>query len=257
MKLMSWNVNGLRALHKKGNFSWLIKNSPDFFCLQEVKAHPDQLIDDIKKVEGYYAYFDFPTIKKGYSGVAVFTKKEPSKVVNGMGIEDLDQEGRMLTLYYDKFVLINGYFPNGGGAPERLEYKLKFYDAFLKYIEKIRKSGKSIIFCGDINVAHEEIDLARPKENEEHVGFLPEERAWMDEVINHGYIDTYRYFFPTKTAAYTYWDIKSAARERNVGWRIDYFFISPDLVKNLQGVKIHDNVYGSDHCPIELDIKDM
>jgi exodeoxyribonuclease-3 len=255
MKFICWNVNGLRALHKKGNFQWLIKESPDFFCLQEVKAHPDQLLDDIKKIEGYYAYFAFPTVKKGYSGVAVYTKKEPIHVDYGLGIEELDQEGRLLGLHYDKFVLFNVYFPNGGGGPVRLDYKLRFYDAFLEYIEKIRKQGKSIIFCGDINTAHEEIDLARPKENEENTGFLPEERAWLDEVVNHGYVDTFRYFYPTKTGAYTYWDIKSAARERNVGWRIDYFFVSPDLTKKLISTTIHDTIFGSDHCPLELNIK--
>jgi exodeoxyribonuclease-3 len=221
-------------LHRKGNFQWLVKESPDFFCLQEVKAHPDQLLDDIKKIEGYFAYFNFPTVKKGYSGVAVYTKQEPLKVDYGIGIEELDQEGRVLGLHYKDFVLFNVYFPNGGGGPVRLDYKLKFYDAFLAHIEKIRKSGKKVIFCGDINTAHEEIDLARPKENEENTGFLPEERAWLDEVVNHGYVDVFRYFYPTKTGAYTYWDIKSAARERNVGWRIDYFFVSQDLVKNLK-----------------------
>lgn len=257
MKFISWNVNGLRALHKKGNFQWIVGESPDFFCLQEVKARPDQLLEEIKKIEGYFAYFAFPTVKKGYSGVAIYTKIEPLKVDYGMGIEELDQEGRLIGLHYKDFMLFNVYFPNGGGGPERLDYKFRFYDAFLEYIEKIKKTGKKIIFCGDINTAHEAIDLARPKENEENTGFLPEERAWLDEVVNHGYVDVFRHFFPTKTGAYTYWDMKTAARVRNVGWRIDYFFVSQDLVKSLKSVKIHDSILGSDHCPLEIDVKSL
>lgn len=254
MNFISWNVNGLRAVHKKGNFKWIVDQSADFFCLQEVKAEKDQLLEEIQKIEGYYAYFDHSKVKKGYSGVAVYTKHEPLKVDYGMGIPEFDQEGRLLGLHYDDFVLFNIYFPNGGGGPVRLDYKLRFYDAFLEYIEKIRKTGKKIIFCGDVNTAHEAIDLARPKENEKNTGFLPEERAWLDEVVNHGYIDVFRHFYPSKTNAYTYWDQKTAARVRNVGWRIDYFFVSQDLVKNLKNVVIHSDILGSDHCPIEISV---
>lgn len=254
MKFICWNVNGIRALHKKGNFAWLVKESPDFFCLQETKANPDQLVDEIKTLDGYKAYFDYSKVKKGYSGVAIYTKIEPLKVDYGMGIKEFDDEGRLLGLHYKDFVLFNVYFPNGGGGPVRLDYKLRFYDAFLEYIEKIRKTGKKIIFCGDINTAHEAIDLARPKENEENTGFLPEERAWLDEVVNHGYVDTFRHFNPTKVGAYTYWDQKTAARERNVGWRIDYFFVSNDVVKKLKSIIIHSEIYGSDHCPLELNV---
>ncbi len=171
-----------------------------------------------------------------------------------MGNPLLDNEGRLIAAYYKDFVLITVYFPNGGGGPERLKYKLDFYDLFLKFIEKLRKKGHSIIFCGDVNTAHEAIDLARPKENEENTGFLPEERAWLDEVINHGYIDIYRHLNPGKTGAYSYWDIKSAARERNVGWRIDYFFISPDLLPRVKKAEILKDVYGSDHCPVLLEL---
>lgn len=255
MNIISWNVNGLRALHKKGNFSWLINKSPDIFCLQEVKAEPDQLLEEIKNIAGYRGYFAHPAAKKGYSGVAVYTRIEPLKVDYGMGIPELDQEGRLIGLHFEKYVLFNVYFPNGGGGPERLDYKLRFYDAFLAHIEKIRKTGKSIVFCGDINTAHEEIDLARPKENEENTGFLPEERAWLDEVVNHGYVDVFRYLNPARAGAYTYWDMKSAARERNVGWRIDYFFVSRDLVKEIKSTAIYNTVLGSDHCPIELELK--
>ena len=237
-----------------------MKQSSDFFCLQEVKAKPDQLLEEIRKIDGYHAYFAFPEFKKGYSGVAVYAKKEPLKVDYGMGINEFDQEGRLLALHYDDFLLCNVYFPNGGGGPERLAYKMRFYDAFLEYIEKIRhgsrgEKGKKIIFCGDVNTAHEAIDLARPKENEESIGFLPEERAWLDEVVNHGYIDVFRYFFPTKSGAYTYWDTKTAARDRNVGWRIDYFFVSNDFVKQVREIKIHSDILGSDHCPIEIELK--
>jgi exodeoxyribonuclease-3 len=256
MNIICWNVNGLRALHKKGNFKWLIDQSPDIFCMQEVKVQEDQLIDEIKKIEGYYAYFDHSKLKKGYSGVAVYSKIKPEKVDYGMGIPEFDQEGRLLALHFKDFIFFTVYFPNGGGGPVRLDYKLRFYDAFLEHIQKLKKqTGKKIIFCGDVNTAHEAIDLARPKENEENTGFLPEERAWLDEVLNQGFVDVYRNFYPTKTGAYTYWDIKSAARERNVGWRIDYFFVSQDALKDLKSIKIHSEIYGSDHCPIELTIK--
>jgi exodeoxyribonuclease-3 len=165
-------------------------------------------------------------------------------------------EGRLLGVHFKDFVLINIYFPNGGGGPVRLDYKLRFYDEFLSYIEKIKKSGKKVIFCGDVNTAHEAIDLARPKENEKNTGFLPEERAWIDTVIDHGYVDVFRQLNPGKKDAYTYWDQKTAARERNVGWRIDYFFCSSDMMPRVQAIKIHENVLGSDHCPIELVLKD-
>ncbi|MES2436462.1 MAG: exodeoxyribonuclease III [Patescibacteria group bacterium] len=255
MNFISWNVNGIRAVHKKGNFKWIIDQDADFFCLQEVKAERDQLIDEIQNIKGYYSYFDHSKGRKGYSGVAIYTKHEPLKIELGMNIPELDQEGRMIGLYYKDFVLFNVYFPNGGGGPVRLDFKLKFYDAFLNHIQSIRKTGKKIVFCGDINTAHEAIDLARPKENEENTGFLPEERAWLDEVVNAGYVDVYRHFYPTKTGAYTYWDQKSAARERNVGWRIDYFFVSQELLKDVKSIKIHSEIRGSDHCPLEMELK--
>lgn len=256
MKLISWNTNGLRATVKQGYFDPLFDGEkPDILCLQETKATPDQLPEEVRNPKGYYSYFSHPQIKKGYSGVAIYSKVEPKKVTEGFGIAHLDQEGRMQTAYYADFVLINCYFPNGGGAPERLAYKLEFYDAFLSFIDTLRKQKHKIIFCGDVNVAHEEIDLARPKENVAHVGFLPEERAWMDEVVAHGYIDVFRHFYPAKKDAYTYWDMYTHARDRNVGWRIDYFFISPDLLPKLKKTAILDNYFGSDHCPIALELK--
>lgn len=257
MKILCWNTNGLRATHKNGYFLPLFKDQkPDILCLQETKAEPEQLPEEVRNVKGYFSYFSHSKIKKGYSGVAIYSKVEPKKVEYGIGIKKFDDEGRILIAYYKDFVLLNIYFPNGGGGPERLAYKLEFYDEFLKFIDKLRKKGKKVIFCGDVNTAHEAIDLARPKENEENTGFLPEERAWMDEVENAGYVDVFRHLYPTKAGAYTYWDMKTAARDRNVGWRIDYFFISSDLLGKIKDMKILTDIYGSDHCPIELDLKD-
>lgn len=254
MKIISWNTNGLRATHKQGHFDPIFRDyDPDILCLQETKATPDQLPLEVRDVLGYESYFHFPTIKKGYSGVGVYTKDKPLTVVYGLGDESLDTEGRMITLEYKTFYLINCYFPNGGGAPERLEYKLAFYDAFLAYVNKLEKK-KPVIWCGDVNVAHTEIDLARPKENVTHVGFLPIERAWMDKVVSKGWIDVFRHLNPEKRDVYTYWDQYSHARERNVGWRIDYFFVSPKLIDMVQGFETLSNYYGSDHCPIMLTI---
>jgi exodeoxyribonuclease III len=254
MKFLSWNVNGLRALHRSGHWDDLLMQNPDIFCIQETKASPEQLPDEVRQVEGYTAFFASSEVKKGYSGVAVYTKIEPTKVEYGMGIEKFDTEGRLLALYFDDFTLLNVYFPNGGMGPERLQYKLDFYDSFLKHVEKLRKEGHTIIFCGDINTAHEEIDLARPKENEHNTGFLPEERAWIEEVVNHGYIDTYRHLNPTQEGSYSYWDLKTRARDRNVGWRIDYFFVRVDLQRRLRNAFILKDIYGSDHCPVGIEI---
>ncbi|MEK7148464.1 MAG: exodeoxyribonuclease III [Patescibacteria group bacterium] len=255
MKLISWNVNGLRAIHKKGNFADIIKKDFDILCFQETKVEAEQLTEEVRTPRGYHAYFSHSKKRKGYSGVAVYTKTKPEKVEEGMGVKDMDQEGRLIVLYYPDFVLLNCYFPNGGGGPERLKYKLEFYDHFLKFIEKLRKRGKKIIICGDVNTAHEAVDLARPKENEKSTGFLPEERAWIDELIYHGYMDIYRHLHPHVRDAYTYWDIKSSARDRNVGWRIDYFFISSDLLPRVKKVTIMSDFLGSDHCPIVLELK--
>lgn len=253
MRIISWNVNGLRAVAKRGDFDWVFKARPDILCLQEVKAEPEQLPEELRAPKGYFAYFSHPQNgKRGYSGVAVYSKIEPEKVEYGMGRSAYDSEGRLIAAYYKDFVLLNVYFPNGGGGPERLRYKLEFYDEFLKFIENLRKKHKNLVFCGDVNTAHEEIDLARPKENEKNTGFLPEERAWLDEVVAHGYVDVFRHFYPTKTGAYTYWDMKTFARDRNVGWRIDYFFATQNFLPKIKGIKHLTNIYGSDHCPVEL-----
>jgi exodeoxyribonuclease-3 len=265
MNIICWNVNGLRANTKKGGFQWLLEQSPDFFCLQETKAHPDQLEKEIRNPKGYYSYFDHSKMKKGYSGVAIYSKYEADSVeygFNTLGSEDLDKEGRFIAIFFNntnllgkKFVLITSYFPNGGSGPDRLDFKMRFYDEFLKYINAKRKQGYEIVFCGDVNTAHTEIDLARPKANEENTGFLPQEREWIDQVINSGYIDIFRQRNPNKIGAYTYWDMKTFARERNVGWRIDYFFISPGILEKVKKANILNAILGSDHCPIELILK--
>jgi len=254
MRIISWNVNGLRANYKKGAFGWLLRESPDIFCLQEVKADIEQLPNEVHSPAGYHAFFASSKTKKGYSGVALYTKQKPDKVEHGLGISRFDDEGRVLIAQFKDLVVLNVYFPNGGGGPERLAYKLDFYDAFLDTVGDLRKHGKGIVFCGDVNTAHEAIDLARPKENEKNTGFLPEERAWLDEVESSGFVDTFRHFHPHKKDAYTYWDMKTRARDRNVGWRIDYFFVSPDLTRALKKSDIHMDVLGSDHCPISIEL---
>ena len=254
MKIISWNVNGIRAWAKKGCDAWFKEQNPEVLCLQETKAHPEQLDEALRNPAGYFSYFDHARVRKGYSGVAIFTKHEPKKVEYGFGIPELDNEGRQIALFYEDYVLINCYFPNGGSSPEKFDFKLKYFAQFSKYLKKIEKRGyKKIIFCGDVNVAHNEIDLARPKENRDSVGFLPVERAWIDEVVGAGYVDVFRKINPEKIQ-YTWWDMKTFSRERNVGWRIDYFFVSAECARLVKDVKILDQVTGSDHCPILLEI---
>ncbi len=251
MKILCWNVNGLRAVQKKNLFDQIFKDSPDIVCLQEIKAMPEQLSEEARSPKGYFSYFNAPDFKKGYSGVAIYTKDKPLKIEYGMNGKD--EEGRIIVAHFKDFALINVYFPNGGGGPVRLAYKLKFYDEFLKFTEKLRKD-KPVVFCGDVNTAHNEIDLARPKENEKNTGFLPEERAWLDKVVSAGYVDVYRHFNPDKIGVYTYWDMKTYARDRNVGWRIDYFFVTPDIISKVKNIEILSYFMGSDHCPLTLEL---
>ncbi len=255
MRIISWNVNGLRAVHKKGNWDWIVKESPDIFCLQEIKAEAEQLPEEVLSLPGYFSYFNSSKGRKGYSGVAIYSKIEPHKVQYDLGIPEMDQEGRLIVAYFDDFVLLNCYFPNGGGGPARLEYKLTYYNHFLALIKKLTKEGRSVIFCGDVNTAHTEIDLARPKENKENTGFLPIERAWMDKLVKAGYVDIWRHMHPHDLNAYTYWDMKSYSRDRNVGWRIDYFFIDSKLISSVKKTTIHKEIIGSDHCPLELNLE--
>lgn len=252
MRIVSWNVNGIRAVYKNGYWKTFLKTvKPDIAGLQETKAHPEQLPDELTTESGFSTFFASSELKKGYSGVALYSKIEPLKVIYGMGAPEFDQEGRLVGAEYEDFWLLNIYFPNGGRGPERLDFKLRYYDAFLAFCEKLRKE-KPVIFCGDVNTAHEEIDLARPKENENNTGFLEEERAWIDEVVNAGYVDVFRHFYPNRKEAYTYWDNFTHARERNVGWRIDYFFVAQEYLKNIKKVEIHSDVFGSDHCPVSI-----
>jgi exodeoxyribonuclease-3 len=256
LKLFSWNVNGIRAAHRKGLLDWFEQADPDILCLQETKAHPDQLEDELRHREGYFSYWASAQ-RKGYSGVALYTKTEPQTVYTGLGIPEYDDEGRTIIAEYDDFVLLGAYFPNGGRDNSRVPFKLAYYAAFLEYCNRLRTEGKAVIFCGDVNTAHREIDLARPAANKTNTGFLPEERAWIDEVVQQGYIDIFRDLNPERAEAYTWWPYWSNSRERNVGWRIDYFFITPDLRERVITSEIHDSVLGSDHCPISLmlDIK--
>ena len=253
MRILSWNVNGIRAAYKKGLLDWFKKEDPDILCIQETKAHPEQLTDDLRNVDGYESYFSSAE-RKGYSGVAIYTKQKPKKVEHGFGVKKFDSEGRILVAEYPKFVLMSIYYPNGKASAERLKYKMEFYDAFLKFTNKLKKQGKNIIICGDVNTAHKEIDIARPKENEKVSGFLPEERAWIDKFLSNGYLDTFR-MFNKEPDNYTWWDMITRARERNVGWRIDYFYVNEEFKKKVKDAFILADVMGSDHCPIGIELK--
>ena len=253
MRLISWNVNGIRAADKKGLFNWFKKEKPEILCLQETKALPEQLPPYLRSTPGYHIFFNSAE-RKGYSGVATYSNNKPVDVKTGFGIKKFDNEGRILITEYPSFVLFNIYFPNGKQSQERLDYKLDFYDTFLGYADNLKAEGKNIVVCGDFNTAHQEIDLARPKENEKISGFLPIERAWIDTFIDHGYVDTFRYF-NKKPDQYSWWDMKTGARERNVGWRIDYFFVNKEFMPNVKKAFIMQDVTGSDHCPIGIDVE--
>ncbi|MBA7671554.1 Exodeoxyribonuclease [subsurface metagenome] len=253
MEIVTFNVNGLRAILKKGFMKWFKDKSPDILCLQEIKSSKDQLKGEIVEVEGYHAHWNSAQ-KPGYSGVVTLSKEEPLDVQFGMGIERFDTEGRLIRTKYPDFTLLNVYFPNGKMSDDRLKFKLDYYDTFLQFIEVLRKQGEELIITGDFNTAHKEIDLANPKENEKYSGFLPIEREWMDKFESCGYIDTFRYFHP-EGEQYTWWTYRFKARERNIGWRIDYFFVSPGLIDKIEDSIILKDVYGSDHAPILLRLK--
>ena len=252
-KILSWNVNGLRAVHKKGFIEWLQTESPDILCIQETKAAREQLPRALKSIEGYHSYF-CEAEKKGYSGVAIYTKTKPKTVEYGFGIPKFDSEGRILIADYGEFVLMNIYFPNGKMSDERLAYKLEFYDALLDHANKLKENGKNVVICGDLNTAHKEIDIARPKANEKNSGFLPIERAWIDKFLSQGYIDTLR-MFNKNPEQYTWWSYRGGARSRNVGWRLDYFFVNEEFKDKVKFAYILPEVMGSDHCPVGLDIE--
>ena len=252
-KLISWNVNGIRAVWKKGFPEWLEATQPDILCVQETKAWPDQVDQDVLEPKGYHSYWECAE-KKGYSGVATWVKREPLSVTN-MGSKAYDDEGRVQLLEYPEYTLINAYFPNSQEKGKRIDYKIGFCDAMLRLCNKLRKSGKNIILCGDFNIAHTEIDLTHPKRNEGNPGFLPEERAWMDKWLSKGYLDCFR-MFNDQPQNYTWWSYRANARANNVGWRIDYHSVNEEFRDRVSDASILPDVMGSDHCPVVLEVRD-
>jgi len=252
-RLVSWNVNGIRAVAKRGLLDWLRKVDADAVCLQETKAHPDQVGDSLREPEGYTSFWASAE-RRGYSGVALFSRVPPLEVSFGLGIARFDAEGRVIVARYPQFLLFNVYFPNGKMNDERLQYKMEFYEAFLNHLLSLRSQGERIVICGDYNTAHTEIDLSHPKENVKVSGFRPEERAWMDRLTGHGFVDTFR-MFHSDGGHYTWWDMRTRARERNIGWRLDYFFVSDNLAGAVRDAAILPEVAGSDHCPVSLTLE--
>ena len=253
MKLVSWNVNGLRAVINKGFVEFFKEIDADVFCIQETKMQEDQIDDNIKEIfNGYNTYWNSAE-KKGYSGTAIMTKDKPLNVEYGIGIEEHDKEGRVITLEFDRFYMVNCYTPNSKRELERLDYRMVWEDAFRNYLIELNKK-KPVIVCGDLNVAHKEIDLKNPKTNRRNAGFTDEEREKMTELLNAGFTDTFRYLYPDKTDMYTWWSYMFKAREKNAGWRIDYFIVSDSIKDKIKGSYIYSEIMGSDHCPVGLDI---
>lgn len=249
MRMISWNVNGLRAVMQKGFMDYFNEADADFFCLQETKLQEGQI--DLP-LPGYRQYWNYAE-KKGYSGTAIFTKHEPLNVTYGIGVEEHDHEGRVITLEYEKFFFITCYTPNSQDGLKRLDYRMEWERDFLAYINGLRKK-KPVIFCGDLNVAHQEIDLKNPKTNRMNAGFTDEERGKMTELLAAGYVDSFRFLYPDLRDVYSWWSYRFHARENNSGWRIDYFIVSDDIKDKIKEAKIHNEVFGSDHCPVELEI---
>ena len=252
MNIFSWNVNGIRAVKKKGFLDFISQYNPDILCLQETKAHVEQLGDDLLSPKGYFSYFDSPKFKKGYSGVAIYSKKKPIDVSTVLGSdEDLDQEGRTLIAEYEDFFLLNFYFPNGQMNDQRLKYKLRFHEAVYKKVLKLKRKKKNLIICGDYNIAHNEIDIKHPKPNQNTSGFLRIERDWLDKFEKKGFVDTFRHFYPEEIK-YSWWTYMRNARQNNVGWRIDYFWVSQ--IEKITSAGIHNDVFGSYHCPVSINL---
>ncbi|HEN3886381.1 TPA: exodeoxyribonuclease III [Listeria monocytogenes] len=249
MKLISWNVNGLRAAVKKGFLEYFEEVDADIFCLQETKLQEGQIELDLPAYKDYWNY----AVKKGYSGTAIFTKVEPLSVQYGLGVPEHDTEGRVITLEFEEFFMVTVYTPNSQAELKRLDYRMTFEDAILEYVKNLDKT-KPVVLCGDLNVAHEEIDLKNPKINRKNAGFSDEERAKFSAFLDAGFIDSFRYFYPDLTDAYSWWSYRMNARARNTGWRIDYFVVSERLKDKLVDAKIHADVLGSDHCPVELEL---
>ncbi len=253
MKLLCWNVNGIRAVLGKDFLGFMERSDPDVLCIQESKIQPSQLTQEMLNPLGYYSEWTCAD-RPGYSGVATFSKVKAKHVQKELGNGRHDGEGRLLLTEFDGFTLVNLYLPNGGQGDHRIAYKLDYYDELLDFLERLRKQGHNLVICGDFNTAHTEIDLAHPKENEDVTGFLPVERAWLDKFIAAGYVDTFRHFHPDEPDNYTWWSYRTAARKRNVGWRIDYFFVNKEFLPHVKRSWILSEVEGSDHCPIGLEI---
>ena len=253
MKIITWNVNGIRAVLGRQALDWAFKQQPNFLCLQEVKAREEQLNDE-QRAQLQLPYVWNHAQRPGYSGVATFFKERPAEIVMGMGGEQFDVEGRVIQTVMAGCRLFNIYFPNGQRGQERVDYKLAFYAHLLSLCDELHKRGESIIITGDFNTSHMPIDLKNPKQNEKTSGFLPEEREWVQKFLDHGFVDTYRRLYPDKVQ-YTWWTYRLNARQRGIGWRLDYFLVSENLLPRVQDVIIHENVMGSDHCPVELILK--
>jgi len=254
LKITTWNVNGYRAVLRKGALDWISEIVPDILCLQEIKVKPEQISEKEQNIEGYKAIWN-PAERPGYSGTAMFVKNPPLEKEKGFGIDKFDIEGRVIRVRYPGFLLYNIYFPNGGQDNRRVPYKLEFYKSLLDICDELHARGENIIITGDFNTAHSEIDLAHPKANEENTGFLPEERMWIDRYLEHGFVDIFRERHP-ESVAYTWWTYRTKARAKNVGWRLDYYLISETLVSKVKDVIIQSDIMGSDHCPVSLILKD-
>jgi len=252
VRIYSWNINGIRAAVRNGLIDWIKKEKPDILCVQEIKADEKSIPKEIMELKGYYKYFNSAE-KKGYAGTAVFTKIKPDGVINYIGVPKFDTEGRFLFLEFKNFYLSNTYFPNTQRGLARLGFKQEFNDKYIKFVKKLK--DKPVILTGDFNVAHNEIDLANPKANEKNAGFTIEERAFVGQLTRTGFIDTFRYFHP-KEEKYSWWTYRFKARDRNIGWRIDYFFVQKSLIKKVRRAEILDKAYGSDHCPVMIEIED-
>ena len=254
MRMLSWNVNGIRAISAKPEWRWFGNSTADIVALQETKAAPQQLVPEMQNPAGWHSAWSASVVKKGYSGVAVFSRQQALAVREELPQSAFQGEGRLLHLEYPHFHFLNVYFPNGGDENKRVPYKMAFYDAFLDFAQDLRAS-KPLVVCGDFNTAHTALDLARPKQNEGVTGFLPEERAWLDAFCAAGYVDSFRHVHGELAGAYSWWSYRMGARRSNVGWRIDYFFVSAELVPAIRNAWIESDVYGSDHCPVGLELE--
>ncbi len=254
MELVSWNVNGVRSIYKKNFLKWFLQTNADLVCMQEVKCHPEQVAEEEFLHPGGFHSFWHPAEKPGYSGLVVYSRTEPLAVTAGLGLPEFDSEGRVLSLEFKDFTLVNAYFPNSQREHTRLPYKLRFCAAIFAHLEALRAQGKNVLICGDFNIAHKEIDLKNPKSNQNNAGFLPQERAWLDDFIKSGYTDTFRQFEPGP-GHYTWWSYRPGVREKNIGWRLDYFFSNQEFSDRLQSAAHLSTVMGSDHCPVFLKLR--